>query len=127
MLFDLDYDDVPITPPVQHTPGTQQHTDEVSRFVDEFGALAIRSGYNWQEVAQPQRFPFVPRPGCKYLAVVRYPDPTVMHCLAIDEHGTAFDPDSAEPSAVDLGLYEVILFVQLDRKCPQGGDAKNGT
>jgi hypothetical protein len=44
MLFDLDYDDVPITPPVEHAVGTPQHIAEVSRFVDDFGALADQSG-----------------------------------------------------------------------------------
>jgi hypothetical protein len=126
MLFDLDYDDVPITPPVRHAVNTQEHIAEVSRFVDEFGALAIQLGYKWQDFDPAQRDSFAFRSGCRYLAIVRHTDPTSMHCLAIDEHGTAFDPDSTQPLPVELGLYEVILFVELDRKCPQRGDTKNG-
>ena len=116
MLFDLDYDNVPISLPIYHNPGTSEHREEADQFVDAFSALADACGYSWRDFSPDNSSVLAPKRGFRYFIGVRTGNPNLTHCLAIDENGTAFDPDPSKPETVNLSSYEVILIVELSRK-----------
>jgi hypothetical protein len=115
MLFDLDEDKVPIIAPVQSRLGSKEHEEEAIKFVDDFRNLADKHGYSFLDFPPPDS-PFTPTPGCRYLIVVGCDEPGYWHALAIDEHGTVFDPSKNKPDQVHLSDYDVKGIIELTPK-----------
>jgi|HubBroStandDraft_1064217.scaffolds.fasta_scaffold16216_3 hypothetical protein len=94
MLFDMDYAQVADLVPLQDDLEQLQRTGVNVVGVQAFDIFAALAESRDLEIADVQK-PFACKAESRYLLALSTSDRHINHCVAVDETGTAFDPEDS--------------------------------